>query len=240
MTATLSVSPEGGRVTLERMERATNYNAWLGRTLRPHLGQRVMEVGAGLGTVTEQIADGRELVLALEVEEHYVEQLRQRFHDRPQVRPYLVDLARADFTSLKKERLDTILLSNVLEHIPDDASAVRRFREILEPGGKVVMVVPALEQLFGSLDEAVGHYRRYTPASLRAVLAANGFEVESLEWMNLLGIAGWFVNGRIFRRRAIPRLQLRAYDIFAPLLARAESFVRLPIGMSLFTVARAV
>jgi 2-polyprenyl-3-methyl-5-hydroxy-6-metoxy-1,4-benzoquinol methylase len=240
MTATLTVSPEGGRVSLERMDRATNYNAWLGRTLRPHLGQRVLEVGAGLGTVTEQIADGRELVLALEVEEHYVEQLRQRFHDRPHVRPYLVDLARADFTSLKKERLDTILLSNVLEHIPDDASAVRRFREILEPGGKVVMVVPALEQLFGSLDEAVGHYRRYTPASLRAVLEANGFQVESLEWMNLLGIAGWFVNGRIFRRRAMPRLQLRAYDIFAPLLARAESFVRLPIGMSLFTVARAV
>lgn len=239
MTA-LSVSPDGARITLERMEQATNYNAWLGRTFRPHLGRRVLEVGAGMGTITEQIAEGRELVLALEVEEHYFNQLRERFRDRPQVKPYLTDLSRADFDSLKRERLDTILLSNVLEHLPDDAAAVRRFRELLAPGGKLVMVAPALEQLFGTIDEAVGHYRRYTPRSLRAVLEGNGFEVESLEWMNLLGIAGWFVNGRILRRRAVPLLQLKAYDTLAPLLARAESLVRLPIGMSLFTVARAV
>ena len=237
---TLTVSPDGGRVTLERMEQATNYNAWLGRRYRPHLGRRVLEVGAGLGTITDQIADGRELVLALEVEEHYVEQLRQRFRERPHVKPFLADLARVDFGSLKRERIDSILLSNVLEHLPDDASALRRFRELLDPGGKVVMVVPALAELFGSIDEAVGHYRRYTPTSLRAVMEENGFEIESLEWMNLLGMAGWFVNGRILRRRAVPLLQLKAYDVVAPLLARIESLVRLPIGMSLFTVARAV
>jgi SAM-dependent methyltransferase len=240
MATSLRVSPEEGRITLERIEGATNYNAWLGRRFRAHLGARVLEIGAGLGTITEQIADGRELVVALEVEEHYVAKLRERFRDRPQVRPYLSDVAMADWPSLKKERFDTIVLSNVLEHIPDDAAAVRRLRDILEPGGKIVILVPALEQLFGSLDEAVGHQRRYTPRSLRAVLEGNGFAVDSLEWMNLLGIPGWFVNGRILRRRAMPPFQLKMYDAVAPLLARAESIVRLPIGMSLFTVGRAV
>lgn len=240
MTTSLPLAADGARVTLERMEGATNYNAWLGRRLREHAGLRVLEIGAGLGTITEQIAVGRELVVALEIDEHYVEQLRRRFRDRPVVRPHLSDLAHADLTALKDERIDTVVLSNVLEHLPDDAGAVRRFREILEPGGRLVMVVPALPQLFGSLDEAVGHYRRYTPASLRAVLEGNGFSVGSLEWMNLVGMAGWFFNGRILRRRAVPALQLKAYDLIAPLLARAESLVRLPIGMTLFTVARAV
>ena len=240
MATSLTASPEEGRITLERMEGATNYNVWLGRKFREHLGRRILEVGAGLGTITEQIADGRELVVALEVEEHYVAKLRERFQGRPQVRPYLSDVALADWASLKQERFDSVVLSNVLEHIPDDAAAVRRLRDILEPGGKMVILVPALERLFGSLDEAVGHHRRYMPRSLRALLEGNGFAVDSLEWMNLLGIPGWFVNGRVLRRRVMPPLQLKLYDAVAPLLARAESIVRLPIGMSLFTVARAV
>src|SRR5919197_3391757 len=116
MATSLTASPEEGRITLERMEGATNYNVWLGRKFREHLGRRILEVGAGLGTITEQIADGRELVVALEVEEHYVAKLRERFQGRPQVRPYLSDVALADWASLKQERFDSIVLSNVLEH----------------------------------------------------------------------------------------------------------------------------
>ena len=155
------------------------------------------------------------------------------------MRPYLSDVALADWESLKAEQLDTIVLSNVLEHIPDDASAVRRFRQILPEGGKVVVLVPALPQLFGSIDEAVGHYRRYTPEALRQVLEGNGFQVDTLEWMNLVGIPGWFMNSRVMRRRSVPKLQLKVYDRIAPLLAKAESQVKLPVGMSLFAVARA-
>lgn len=228
-----------GLVTLERMDNATNYNAWLGRKFNEHLGQRVLEIGAGIGTITREIEAGRELVVALEIEQHYVEQLQEKFRDKAHVRPYLSDVALADWPSLKRERIDSILLSNVLEHIPDDAGAVRRFREILEPGGKVVIFVPALQQLFGSMDEAVGHYRRYTPATLRAVLENNGFTVRRLDWMNLVGIPGWFLNARVFKRRSIPPFQLKVYDFIAPLLARAESYVRLPVGLSLFAVAEA-
>jgi hypothetical protein len=93
--------------------------------------------------------------------------------------------------------------------------------------------------LYGSIDEAIGHYRRYDPATLRRVVETNGFEVESIEWLNLLGIPGWFVNSRLLRRRAVPGLQIRLYDRIAPLLARLESNVKLPVGMSLLAVARA-
>lgn len=196
-------------------------------------------MGAGIGTITAQIAGGRELVIALEVEREYVDKLTDRFALAPNVRPYLADVSVADWSHLKEDRLDSILLSNVLEHIPDDGAAVRGFREILPAGGRLVLLVPALQQLFGSMDEAVGHHRRYTPATLRAVLEANGFRVATLEWMNVVGIPGWFLNGRVFKRRQIPALQLKMYDAVAPLLARLESRVRLPIGMSLFAVGEA-
>ncbi len=228
-----------GYTTLARMEAgAPNYNTWLGERFRAHAGARVLEVGAGIGTITALLAEGRQKVVALEVDPFYVRRLENRFRGTPTVVPYLSDVALADFEKLAKERFDSIVLSNVMEHIPDDGGAVRRFAQILVPGGKVLILVPALPSIFGALDEAVGHHRRYTPESLRLVLDSNGFEVELLEWMNLVGIPGWFVNGKLLRRRSMPPLQLRLYDQLAPWLARAESMVKLPVGMSLFCVAR--
>ncbi len=227
-----------GYTTLARMESgAPNYNTWLGQRFKEHAGNRVLEIGAGIGTITSLLAEGREKVVALEVDPFYVRRLQNRFRGTAQVVPYLSDVALADFEKLKAEQFDSIVLSNVMEHIPDDAGAVRRFGQILGPGGKVLILVPALPQIFGALDEAVGHYRRYTPDTLRAVLEENGFGVQRLEWMNLVGIPGWFVNGKLLRRRSMPPLQLRLYDQLAPWLARAESLVKLPVGMSLFCVA---
>ncbi len=228
-----------GYNTLARMESgAPNYNTWLGRRFSEHAGKRVLEVGAGIGTITALLAPGREKVVALEVDDFYVKRLQNRFRDQKNVVPYKSDVALADWERLAKEKFDTIVLSNVLEHIEDDGGAVRRFAQILAPGGKLLILVPALPLLFGAMDEAVGHYRRYTMPALRAVLENNGFTVQLLEWMNLVGIPGWLVNSRLLRRRAMPPLQLRLYDQVAPLLAAAESHVKLPVGMSLFCVAQ--
>ncbi|MBI3185157.1 MAG: class I SAM-dependent methyltransferase [Myxococcales bacterium] len=228
-----------GYQTLSRVDAcAPNYNAWIGRRLRPHCGRRVLEVGAGIGTITAQLEESRELVVALDIDPLYVERLKNRFRHKAHVRPLLADIANADFGSLATERIDTVVVSNVLEHIEDDAGAVRRFRDLLPGGGCVLALVPALPFLFGSLDAAVGHHRRYTARSLRALLEANGFSVERLEWMNLAGIPGWLLNGRLLRRTALPPLQLRLYDRLAPLIAAAEALFELPLGLSLFAVAR--
>ena len=226
--------------TLERMDDAHHYNAWIGRQMEPHLGRRVLEVGAGIGTITREIEAGRELLIALEMEAFYVERLKNLFRDKPHVRPVLSGVERADWERLQKERLDTVVLSNVLEHIADDAAAVRNFRLALQPGGALVTWVPALPGLYGSLDEAVGHFRRYSAESLRAVLEGNGFAVEKLEWMNRIGIPGWWLNSVVLSRRAMPKLQLRVYDAAWPLLAQLDGVLRLPTGLSLFAVARAV
>lgn len=228
-----------GYSTLAHLEAgAPNYNAWLGDTYARWAGQRVLEIGAGIGTITAHLAPGRELVTALEVDEFYVRRLKNRFRGQANVEPYQSDVALADWQALAGRRFDTIVLSNVLEHIPDDAGAVRTFARILPGGGRLILYVPALPALFGSIDEAVGHHRRYTPWALRQVLEANGFDVEHLQWMNLVGIPGWYVNGKVFKRRVLPPLQLRLYDRVAPWLAKAEAHVQLPVGLSLLCVAQ--
>lgn len=228
-----------GYNTLARMDGAPHYNAWIGKRFEPYLGRRVLEVGAGIGTITRELERGREQVIALEMDPFYVDRLKNLFRDKPHVRPLLSDVATTDWAALGHEGIDTVVLSNVLEHIEDDAAAIRNFRAVLPDGGRLLILVPALPPLFGAMDEAVGHFRRYTKETLSEVISRNGFALEKLEWMNLAGIPGWFFNGRVLRRRAVPPLQLRLYDQIAPLLAEAESRFPIPVGMSLFAVARA-
>jgi SAM-dependent methyltransferase len=228
-----------GYNTLERLEGAPRYNAWLGSKIRPHIGRRVLEVGAGIGTITRQIQEGREKVIALEADPYYAQRLTNRFRGSTVVTPLHVSVEQTDWPTIARERLDTVILSNVLEHIEGDLEAVRHFRSVLPTGGLLVLLVPALPVLFGSLDEAVGHHRRYMPDTLRAAVEPAGFQIEHLEWLNLAGIAGWFLNGRILKRRALPAFQLKLYDRIAPLLARAEAMWKLPVGLSLLAVARA-
>lgn len=226
-----------GYSTLARLEAgAPNYNRWLAQSFDAWAGQRVLEIGAGIGTITAHLAAGRERVTALEVDPFYVRRLQNRFRGQPNVEPLLSDVAMADWEALAARRFDTIVLSNVLEHIADDGDAVRTFAKILPAGGRLILFVPAIQALFGSLDEAVGHHRRYTPTTLRGVLEANGFDVAHTRWMNVVGIPGWFVNGRVFKKRVLPPLQLRLYDQIAPTLASLESRVTLPVGMSLLAV----
>ncbi|MDR0965084.1 MAG: methyltransferase domain-containing protein [Myxococcales bacterium] len=229
-----------GYTTLLRMEEgAPRYNAWLGRKLARHLGQRVLEVGAGIGTITRQIAPGRELVVALEMDRFYYDRLVNLFAGLPQVRPLLSGVERADWERLAEEDFDSVLLSNVLEHIADDREALSNFRRVLRPGGRLVCLVPALPALFGSMDSAVGHFRRYSKAALTGLFEGCGFRVQALESLNVLGIPGWFINGRLLQRRGVPPLQLRAYDLVSPLVARVEERLKPSVGMSLLIVGEA-
>lgn len=234
----MSSNPEGLR-TLETLEEAPNYNAWLADRFKAHLGRRVLEVGAGIGTISSRLHQDRELLVALEMEQTYVDRMTERFAGLPHVRPLQSTVGSTDWEQLRSFGFDSILLSNVLEHIEDDVGALRDFRTVLAPGGSLVIFVPALPFLFGTIDEAVGHFRRYTRGGLHDVITRAGFEVSTLEWMNLVGIPGWFLNNRILKRRQVPLGQLKVYDRVAPTLARLEEKVRLPIGMSLFAVARA-
>jgi SAM-dependent methyltransferase len=222
-----------GTQTLDQMTGAQNYNRWLFERVAAALGRRVLEIGSGTGTMTDFLLD-RELVVGLEVIPEYVEQLQDRYADHPNVRIECVDITSTTF-DLAAMRFDSAVSFNVFEHIPDDVTAMRQVYHALCPGGRLALLVPAHQALYGAFDELIGHQRRYGRRELSEKLRGAGFHVDSVSYSNPIGALGWLVNVRLLRQRQLKAV--RAYDSLVPLLARAERLLRPPFGLSAVAIA---
>jgi ubiquinone/menaquinone biosynthesis C-methylase UbiE len=217
---------------------AQNYRAWMFRKVEPFIGQRVLEIGAGIGNFTDLLTN-RELVVATDVFPECVEKLNQRLGRQLRVPPMLLDICAAEALELRRHRFDTIVCLNVLEHIENDCAALSNMQAVLSPGGRLVLVVPALQWIYGTVDESLLHYRRYTKGSLRPRMERAGFRIEALSYMNVVGVAGWFLNNRILKRRTENANQIAIFDRWiAPWAERLERIVPLPIGLSLVAIGR--
>jgi SAM-dependent methyltransferase len=227
---------DAGAKTLQRVSNLARYHTWLWDQIARYTGQRVLEVGSGIGTMTRFFL-GRQLVFATDVDPRYLERLRYTFASCPHVIVQPLDLNERFAERLVEYRLDTVLCLNVLEHIEDDATVLSQFSHLLPLGGRVVLIVPALMRLYGEIDKAIGHYRRYEQGEIIAKLAQAGFRMEETRFLNLLGLPGWYVNSCLLKRQTVPGLQARLNDLLVPLL-RLEKFFTLRWGMSLLAVGR--
>jgi len=131
--------------------------------------------------------------------------------------------------------LDTVVALNVIEHIARDVEALGSIAAMLRPGGRAVILVPAFQKLFGSLDRELGHVRRYTRSSLSRRMREAGFRIERAFYFNLVGTIGWWINARLRRVPRIPVEQLRYFDTLVPVL-RLEDRVPLPFGQSVIAI----
>jgi SAM-dependent methyltransferase len=210
-----------------------NYLGWIADMCRPFLGDRVLDVGAGTGSITARFAEGRE-VEAVELSDWCVHTLRERFAGLPSV---TVRQANLFDLSAGCRRFDSAVLINVLEHIEDDVAALQTVSSLVRPGGRIVIYVPALNALYGAWDSKVGHVRRYAPWRLREVLAAAGLSPLIVRYVNALAIPAWFVFSHMnVDKRHGERLGL--WDRTGVPLTRAiESRVRIPFGLNVFCVA---
>ncbi len=209
------------------------YNRWMFDRLRRWIGRRVLEIGSGIGNLSTFLVDREQLVLT-DTREEYLSRLRQRFAGRTNVavaRLYLPN----DDSAVAGQRFDTIICLNVLEHVDDDTSSLVAIRRLLAPGGRLVLLVPALPALYGTIDRALGHHRRYTRAGLADLLRATGFTLAHIEYFNLAGIPGWWWAGRVLRRDTIPGGSLKLYDALVPLF-RLERFIPWRLGQSLIAI----
>jgi glycosyltransferase involved in cell wall biosynthesis len=227
-----------GHVTLTRMAKLEPYNRWLADRFQGAVGQRVLEVGAGFGNMTRHLLP-RELVVASDLDPVALEHLRGVFREDASVRvaSYRFPLAPQELEEVRGLRFDTIVCLNVLEHIEEDEATLAHLFAALAPGGRLILIVPALARLYGSLDEHLNHFRRYEKAELEKKIRDAGFLLEECRFLNRPGIVGWYVNGRILRRRVLPRGQLAAFKLLMPMLRREEKNPP-SIGMSLLAIAR--
>jgi SAM-dependent methyltransferase len=220
---------------LAEIAEARHYNDWLFDRARPHLGQVVLDAGAGLGTFTELAAAEASTVVALEPEPELAAQLRERFAGRPGVT--VVEGPAEAPPAAVGDGFDSIVCLNVLEHVRADGAALAAFLRLLRPGGRLLLLVPAHRALHGAYDRAVGHERRYARAELRQRLEGAGLEVETLRHVNPLGAAGWLLRVRPGRNGSWPSGSFRTFDRLVPALRRLDR-VPFPFGLSLWAVAR--
>lgn len=227
-----------GAETLEVMRAAPRYHAWQYLRIAPFLGRRICEVGCGIGNMSALLAGhAPDRLVLTDTDPYYRGVVRARFAGRPEVA--VEELTLPDAAAARRFRehaLDTVVALNVVEHIPLDVEALRSIRGMLAPGGRAVVLVPALPALYGSLDRNLGHARRYRRRELRLALERAGLRVTHNFYFNLVGAAGWLWNARLRGVARLPAHQVRWFDALVPVL-RAEDLVPLPFGQSLIAVA---
>jgi SAM-dependent methyltransferase len=220
----------------ELMRAAQRYFAWQARMARGELGRRIVEVGCGVGNFTRHLLD-RDLVVATDAEAGCIAQLPGNVGQRVNVIARTIDVTDPEFVQLREVALDSVVCLNVLEHIRDDLQALSNMAAVVPPGGKVVLIVPAFEALYGPIDRNLGHYRRYSKKGLRKVASAAGFDVKKLRYMNLVGCIAWWINARVFKRTAQSESQIRMFDRWVvPALEWIETRIEPAFGQSIFAV----
>ncbi|MGO4879313.1 MAG: methyltransferase domain-containing protein [Bryobacteraceae bacterium] len=223
---------------LERMSRARNYIAWQQRLVAPRLGQRVIEVGCGIGNSTGALLD-RDIVLVVDVEPACVARLRERYRGCANLHAFVCEPGSEAFADLAKWRPDTCVCLNVLEHIDDDAGALRAMAAVLTPGGTIVLLVPAFQALYGPIDRNLAHCRRYSRGALLNLAQVTGLAIDTLHYVNAAGFFGWWINAHVLRREAQSAAQIEMFDrLIVPWLSRVEAIAPPPFGQSLFAVLR--
>jgi SAM-dependent methyltransferase len=219
---------------LEDLSDAVNYQRWLADLARPFLGSHPVELGSGIGDYAATWLSTVPRMTVTEADDTRLKGLVDRFADDPRVdvRPLFLP------TDERGDHSAAVAL-NVLEHIEDDVAGLRSIGGLLRPGGAVVLIVPAFPAAMSRFDRTIGHFRRYTVASLRTALDEAGLRIEQIQYINPVGLMGWYVACRTLRLAPHNGPMVRLYDrLVVPLARRLERRWQPPFGQSVFAVAR--
>lgn len=226
--ATGRVADEEGGVDKPR------YRRYQYDLMAPHCGRSVLEVGAGLGEFAAQFTGLQRLVVT-DVDPQAVTLLKKRFADRPEVEACQLDLSGEVHI---EPRVETVIAINVLEHFDDDAGLLKSLAGLVEPGGSIVLWVPGYQALYGDFDRKVGHFRRYTPATLSDAMRRAGLDVRKCRPVNFLGGIAWWAAVRKGGTGAPNPRMVGIYDRYVVPVTRVLDRVPIPFGQSILGVAR--
>jgi SAM-dependent methyltransferase len=233
--------------TLEVGEDLPRYTEWLLEDFRAHLRGRVIEVGAGIGTIARRYVDKVDEAVLVEPAPNLHERLARDLAGKSNAHPLngtLQDVfgktvdSKSGSVSVAEGTFDVAIMVNVLEHIPEDEEVLRLLFRLLKPGGSLLIFVPAIPFLYGALDARVGHVRRYTRRTLSRVIEGAGFAITKLRYFDLLGMVPWFVTGRLLRQETVGSGSAKFYDQYiVPLCALVDNVTKPEMGKNLICVA---
>ena len=190
-----------GRGVLNNLTGTPQYLSWLARKLRPHVGDAVLEIGAGIGNLTGRLMSRRMLYVAAEKDPLHLHALRNRFLRTPNVVVQRIDPEVPGDLAGLENCFDTVLCLNVLEYLDDPGQVLESLAATIRPGGSLLVLVPNVPGIYGSLDRNLGHKRRYSRATIGQLLAAHGFAVETVESFNKVALLPWWAYSKLLGTR---------------------------------------
>lgn len=233
---------------LQSLAKAKRYQAWLRDRTLPYLGNRILELGSGLGTMSQHLPVRERLILS-DVDSHFIATLEKRFLPHPKISVLSLP-AGASLGSLENENIDTVVSYNVLEHVENDSELLGQLIALLKKSNasgpkRIVSLVPAHQWAFGPIDEGFGHFRRYSKKSFSETLQRAGVKNLSAKnfqakYMNVLALIGWWINGKVLGKEKIGQENVQAFEALCPLIRPVDDFLQkwigLPCGNSLVAV----
>jgi glycosyltransferase involved in cell wall biosynthesis len=223
-----------GSHILSRLSRAPNFNIWMADTIRSYCGNRVLEIGSGVGNLTCKLIP-RDKYMASDINPLYLQTLEALSSDRPYMKTSYCDVRDISSFPRVEEGYDTVICLNVIEHVEDDRVALANIKSVLANSGTAIILVPQGQWNFGTLDQVLGHQRRYSKRSLRKLAKDCGFVVKEIIEFNRVGTPAWFINGKILHRRVFGLFQIWMLEVLTPIFRLIDRFLPFP-GLSLIAV----
>jgi SAM-dependent methyltransferase len=223
---------------LDVFAQATTWKRYWSSLVRPWLGSRILDVGAGIGSTVDVLGDTPHTTwLALEPDPNLAARLRAR-KDTGSLRSSLEIRVGTLMDLGEHELFDAILYIDVLEHIENDREELANAAGHLAEGGHLIVLAPAHQWLFTEFDAAIGHFRRYTRAGLRRIAPAE-LACIRLDYLDSIGLLASMGN-RFLLRSSQPSLpQIRLWDgIMVPTSRFVDPMLGRRIGKSVLGIWR--
>ncbi|HEY4935477.1 MAG TPA: class I SAM-dependent methyltransferase [Puia sp.] len=236
-----ALSDPSGFETLETFSRANTFNRWLFEKISRYVQGQLLEIGSGTGNISAFLLKDLTRVSLSDLRPEYCRLLQNKFgHDPHLEGVYELDLSLKDFNSKHPELLekfDTVIALNVIEHIKDDSLAIRNAKALLRNNGKLIILVPAGQWLYNSIDRELGHYKRYSKSGLKDLLESAGLVVTECRYFNAAAILGWWISGNVLREKIISPSKLNVYNRLVPMFRIIDWFVSPFTGISVIFTA---
>jgi 2-polyprenyl-3-methyl-5-hydroxy-6-metoxy-1,4-benzoquinol methylase len=221
---------------LDMMHIAENYNRWVLDSFYPYIVGRCIEVGAGQGTMSQLIAKQCQNLVAIEPDENNCRIICDKLKDFKNVETYHGFLS--DFPK-EEQAVDNIIYINVLEHIEDEVAELTMAKQLLSANGHLLIFVPALQALYGAIDQQVGHYRRYSKKYLIDLLENKlNMKIIKIKYFDIVGIIPWYILSCVFKLTGQNPTSVKIYNkLIVPIMSRLEKFLPVPVGKNIYVIA---
>lgn len=233
-----------GGETLDVISEADKFNEWMFNTVDKNTHGEILEIGSGIGNISNFFIDKNRSISVSDMREEYCELLKEKFTGKNNFKNvYQLDIVDPDFDEKHRDLLgkfDSVFALNIIEHVEKDDLALKNCVKLLKTGGQLLILVPAFMGLYNSFDTELGHYRRYTKVQLEKMFIENKLSINYSRYFNFAGILGWWLSGNILKKKNIPSGQMKLYNRLVWIFKILDFFTNRFVGLSVIVAGKKI